>query len=94
MPMPDRIDDQVAPARSTEVFTVELDGEAVLLDEAADRLHLLNHTGTLLWLLYDGQTSLAELADELADELDLDRVQILDDIVAITAHLAEEGLLA
>ncbi len=44
-PMPDQIDEHVAPARGSEVFTVELDGEAVLLDEAADRLHLLNHTG-------------------------------------------------
>ena len=46
------IDDGFAPTRAPSAYTVELDGEAVLYDEVADRLHLLNHTATLLWTLF------------------------------------------
>jgi Coenzyme PQQ synthesis protein D (PqqD) len=92
--MSDRAEEQYAPARGAQVFTVVLDGDAVLLDESADRLHLLNHTGALLWQLYDGSTSLGMLADEVAAELGLDRARVVDDIVSITAQLANEGLIA
>lgn len=92
--MVERVGPRAAPARAGAVFTVELDGQAVLLDEDANRLHLLNHTGTLLWLLYDGQTSLAELAGEVATELELELDTVLRDVVAITRQLAAEGLLA
>ncbi|MFI5054482.1 MAG: PqqD family protein [Acidimicrobiia bacterium] len=82
-----------APARSASVYTVELDGEAVLLDEAADRLHLLNHTATLLWTLFDGHATIAELAVELSTELDAPYDTVVADILAITRRLGDEGLL-
>ena len=75
------------------MHTVVIDGEGVLLDERADRLHLLNHTATLLWQLYDGVVTLAELATEIAEELGADRDAVLADVIAITAHLADEDLL-
>jgi hypothetical protein len=81
------------PARGGAVFTVELDGEAVLLDEDRNRLHHLNHTATLLWLLFDGATSLDELADELSAELAVPKGVVLSDALAVARHLGEEGLL-
>ncbi len=83
-----------APTQSASVYAVELDGEAVLLDEAADRLHLVNHTATLLWMLFDGHTTIAELATDLSSELDAPYATVVDDILRITRHLGEEGLLA
>ena len=82
-----------APRRGDDVHTVVLDGEAVLLDERENRLHLLNHTATLLWLLYDGEASLAELANDVSAELGVDHDTVLADLLAITGHLAAEGLL-
>ncbi len=89
-----RIDEGFAPAQSPSVYAVELDGEAVLLDEAANRLHLLNHTATLVWTLFDGQTTIAELAVDVSGELDAPYDTVVDDIVAIARHLGDEGLLA
>src|SRR3954451_7019273 len=82
-----------APARHGTVFTVELDGESVLLDEDRNRLHHLNHTATLLWLLFDGETSLDQLADELSAELGVPKGTVLADALAVTRHLGDEGLL-
>ena len=82
-----------SPARSADAYAVVLDGEAVVLDERLDRLHLLNHTATLLWQLFDGAVTLAELAAELGDELQLDTDVVLEDLVTIARHLGDEGLL-
>jgi hypothetical protein len=88
------MDETTAPARAPFVHAVVLDGEAVLLDERENRLHLLNHTATLLWQLYDGATTLDALAEEISDELGLERGAVLLDLVAVSQHLADEGLLA
>ena len=79
--------------RRADVHAVVIDGEGVLLDERADRLHLLNHTAILLWQLYDGTVTLAELATEIAEEMPADRDAVLSDVIAITTHLADEELL-
>ena len=88
-----RIDSNFAPRRGEDVHTVVLDGEAVLLDERENRLHLLNHTATLLWQLYDGEASLAELASDVSAELGVDHDTVLADLLTITRHLGAEGLL-
>ena len=90
---PDGIDAGFVPVRAPWVHTVELDGEAVLLDESEDRLHLLNHSATLVWLCFDGRASIAELAAELSSGLGADRDQVLADTLAVTRELAAEGLL-
>jgi Coenzyme PQQ synthesis protein D (PqqD) len=82
-----------APARGDSVFTVAMEGEAVLLDEHGNRLHHLNHTAALLWLLFDGHTTLDELAAELSAELGAEKKVVLADVIGITRHLGDEGLL-
>ena len=81
------------PVRVAEVFTLEIDGEAVLLDERDQRLHLLNHSAALLWACFDGQASLADLARELSEELGHDLAQVLADTVDVARDLAAQGLL-
>jgi hypothetical protein len=96
MPEPrnaEELDRGSSPRRGHDVHTVVLDGEAVLLDERENHLHVLNHTATLLWQLYDGSTTLEALASEISDELGLDHEAIVADLVAMTRHLAQEGLL-
>ena len=87
-------DTEFVPTRSASVYTVEIDGEAVLLDEAANRLHHLNHTAALLWACFDGHAQVHELAQEIAEELDLPFDEVLADTTAIVEHLRVEGLLA
>jgi hypothetical protein len=76
------------------VYTVELDGEAVLLDEEANRLHHLNHTASLLWACFDGETPVEALATEICEELELTYESVLADTLQVVRELASEGLLA
>jgi hypothetical protein len=93
LPLRPTIDDTFAPARASHTYTVELDGEAVVLDEVEQRLHLLNHSASLLWAVFDGHATLAELAAEIATELSLPADTVLDDARRAVLELADEGLL-
>ena len=46
---PGSLDAEFVPARAALVYSVEVDGELVLLDEHEERLHHLNPTASLLW---------------------------------------------
>ena len=89
---PGSLDAEFAPTRAASVYTVELDGEAVLLDEHENRLHHLNHTASLLC----GRASTAnarvqELAREISDELGLPYELVLADAVRVVRELGERG---
>jgi Coenzyme PQQ synthesis protein D (PqqD) len=86
--------EDLAPAHAWAVHTVEVDGEAVLLDERSGRLHLLNPSGALVWACFDGVSSIAEIVDDISDELGAPRDVVLADTLAVTRELADEGLLA
>ena len=81
------------PSRAPATFVVELDGEAVVLDEEANRLHLLNHTATLVWNCLDGEVDVAGLAREISEVLELPLEQVLAETLSIVTDLAVEGLL-
>jgi hypothetical protein len=87
------LDAEFVPVRGSDVYTVEIDGEAVLLDEVGNRLHHLNHTASLLWACFDGQAQVRELAAEICDELDLPYDAVLADTLRVVRELGREGLL-
>lgn len=88
------IDERFVPARCPMVHAVDIDGEAVLLDETSGRLHLLNTTGALVWSCFDGFASLAEIFDDLSDAFGVSRERVAVDALAIVRRLVAEGLLA
>ena len=90
----DEIDAQFAPQRSSAVHTVELDGEAVLLAETTNELHLLNASGALVWACFDGRSSLAEIAVDISEGLGAAYSDVLTDSLAIARDLGRKGLLA
>jgi hypothetical protein len=89
---PDAIDKGFAPKRGAEAHTVEVDGEAVLLNEG--RLHLLNSTGSLVWACFDGDGTIAEIAGDISEALGVPYGTVLEDTLAIARSLGEQGLLA
>ena len=87
------INDEFVPTPAASVYAIEVDGEAVLLDEDANRLHRLNATATIVWASFDGRSSVREIASDLADALGVSTERTLPDVLAVTRSLAEEGLL-
>ena len=71
---------------------MDADGEAVLVDEVANELHLLNASGALLWSLFDGESALCEICFDVADALDIPYEQVLEDALGVVEDLADRGL--
>ena len=87
------IDHGFVPAQAEAAYTVELDGEAVVLDEARNRLHHLNPTATLVWACFDGTGSIDEIARDLADAFASSPEAVSIDVLTLAQELGAEGLL-
>ena len=81
------------PRQRPSVATVEVDDEAVLYDEASERLHVLNPTAAVIWSCCDGTLTVDELVGALAEAYGTDEVSITADVHAVLASFADEGLL-
>jgi Coenzyme PQQ synthesis protein D (PqqD) len=88
---PDAIDETFVARRARNAHTVEVDGEAVLLND--DRLHLLNATGALVWACFDGNGTIAEIAADISDGLGVPYETVLEETLAVVRELGAEGLL-
>jgi hypothetical protein len=88
------IDVSFTPRRAASAFTVELDGEAVLLDEDLNRLHHLNVTATVVWSCFDGSGSIGEIAHDLAAAFDSPPETMTADVLTLARVLGAQGLLA
>lgn len=75
------------------VVTAQFDGEAVLYQLEANRLHLLNGTAALVWQLCDGSGSVAELVDDLAATFDAPREEIATGVEDVIETFRSDGLL-
>src|SRR5262245_16659449 len=87
------IDRSFVPKQAEAAYTVELDGEAVVLDEARNRLHHLNPTATLVWACFDGTGTIDEIAADLASEFGSGHDDVDVDVLQLAHDLGAEGLL-
>ena len=104
--MSDHLDDGSAvtfadddrPRGIDDVELAVFEGEAVLFDVQASMVHLFNAVAGATWLCCDGDTTVAEMIDELADTFSVtdpaDRNALETAVHDSLARFAEEGLLA
>src|SRR5262249_55412047 len=89
---PHDIDERFVARRAGTAHTVEVDGEAVLLNDG--RLHLLNATGTLVWACFDGEGTIAEIASDVSAGVGAPDEPVSDDPRAAPRDPGPGGLLA
>ena len=87
------VDGSFVAARRPGVCTVEMEGEAVLLDEAGGVLHLLEPVATVVWSHLDGVRSLDQLAAELTEAYGAEPASVATDVVLFARQLGRWGLL-
>lgn len=89
----DEIDlDFVAKPRETVVAT-EFDGELLVIDRERGFLSLLDPIGSIVWNCLDGQGTLAELAEELADAFGAPAEVVRQDVLEMVRSVGGAGLL-
>jgi PqqD family protein of HPr-rel-A system len=87
----ERVDE--GPRARPDLTVVELDGEAVIYDEATGDLHRLNATATVVFSLLDGSTTLDDLSADLAATYGVPPTQVGEQVRALVDGLAGSHLL-
>jgi Coenzyme PQQ synthesis protein D (PqqD) len=81
------------PGARGELAVAEIDGEAVVYDEALRRLHHLNHSAALVFELCDGRATIVEMAEEIGDVFETDAREVEKLIRPLVGQLRKQGLV-
>ncbi len=81
------------PRHASGVVSQPIGDEAVLVHPAQGKVRVLNRAGARLWELADGQRSVGDMAQAMADEYGLDLGQAQADALAFCADLMARGVL-
>ena len=81
------------PSQRPGLASVPIDGEMVVIDEAAAKLHHLDALATRVWTSLDGQTALRETCLALSDAFSAALPQVEADVRALVERLTADGLL-
>ena len=82
-----------APMRASDVVSQVIEGEAILVHPGQGKVRVLNPVGARLWELADGTRSLADMAETLVSEYDVELAQARADVLAFCTGLMDCGLL-
>lgn len=83
----------ISQRRRADLVTRAIDGEIIILDQAAGTVHHLNSTAGHIWSAYDGVQSAAEIAVRMAEQCEETPETVLRDVVATLADFQRLGLL-
>ena len=79
--------------RAEGLLVREVDGEVLVLDTAADRIHQLNSTASWIWRLFDSGATVPDIADSLANEFDLDKHKAEADVLETLCRFRQLNLV-
>ena len=82
-----------SPKPRGELASVGLDDELVIYDAEHCEAHVANPTGAVLWPLFDGVVTLAELGADIAAAFDIDPVVAFHDVSEFANVMYDRGLL-
>lgn len=81
------------PKQCSHLNVQSVGDESLVLDLSSDRIHQLNATATWIFQRCDGQSSLAELSDELAEAYSIERDRAHTDLSHTIEQLAALNLI-
>jgi PqqD family protein of HPr-rel-A system len=83
----------VRPKVRDDLTVVELDGEAVIYDEATTELHHLNPTATIVFRLCDGTCTMREMSVDIADAFGVPADEVEPQVRSLIRTFRGSGLL-
>ncbi len=81
------------PLRRPDLMTRLIEGEVVILDREAGKVHQLNPTASCIWNNCDGSSSVGLIAERLAAMFDVAPEAALRDVEVLVGELQGLGLL-
>jgi hypothetical protein len=81
------------PARSSAATHQKVGEEAILINLNTGSYYSLNDTGTMFWELIDGQRTIADCAQLIAQEYDAEAGEVEADLLELATEFKAEGLI-
>jgi len=79
--------------KNPEIVWKNIRGESVLLNAVTGKYYGLNKVGCSFWEKIDGTRSLAQIAELMLEEFNVDRETLEGDLEALTKKLIENNLV-
>jgi PqqD family protein of HPr-rel-A system len=74
------------PVKVSDVLELDMGDGLILFNHDSSLVHHLNPSAALVWQLCDGEASVSQLAREIAEEYELARDDVLDQVAAVIAE--------
>jgi hypothetical protein len=87
------MDDRTRPRRNPETQFRNVGDEILVLHTLLKQYHVLNSVAARIWQLADGEHTVTQIADTLAEEFRHDRDEVHRDVVETLEGLAELQLI-
>jgi hypothetical protein len=81
------------PCRSSEATHQKVGDESIIINLTTGSYYSLNDTGTIFWELLDGQRTIADCAQLVAAEYDVEARVVEADLIDIATEFQSEGLI-
>lgn len=81
------------PLRRSDVRMRIIEGETVVLDRHGGLIHQFNQTASYIWERCDGKSTIAAIAQQLAEAFDVHPETAANDVTVIVQRLQELNLL-
>ncbi len=81
------------PWRHPEASYQEVGEEAIIINLSTGDYYSLNDTGTVFWDLLDGERTIADCAQMIAAEYDVELEVVEADLLELAAEFEQEGLI-
>jgi hypothetical protein len=81
------------PRQAPNVVSRQIDDEAVLVHPLQGKVRVLNAVGARVWELADGQRTVAEIAQTITAEYDVELPRAQADVLAFCDDLAQADVL-
>jgi hypothetical protein len=78
---------------SPTAHAVEVDDDAIVIDERSGALYRLTPTGALLWRCLDGVSTLEEICEDIAEAFDAPLDSVAAVVTELMAHLLAVGVV-
>jgi hypothetical protein len=81
------------PLAREDLHFRQLDDGVALYDTSTDTIHTLNHTAAYIWSMCDGQTTPAQMIEQLTTDTGLSRDNVEVDVKNALENFREKKLL-
>lgn len=81
------------PSLNPRLVIAELDGEKVVYEPTEAKLHYLNHSASLVTDLCDGNTTIRQMAEAIADVYEMPLSEVRSQVNSVVRDLKKVGVM-